>query len=152
MSGNLICAVLCHKVIVEESTGNASLIDIIDSIVADVNISEYDEDPIKTDKIFNIPMSMALFSRWTGDQTSDIDLGIDLVGPTGKKILTEELLIPKSTDKQTRVIAKFTSLPAVDGPGEYHFNLKSRSTEKGARWKTATKIPFEVTINTFRKQ
>ena len=143
-------SVLCQKSIIDKTTNNISLIDIIERLELKINASSYKQSSkgnSSKGKTLDIPLALELVSFWfNNNKTKDIDIKIEFISPS-KKVLFEFKPNFKfdSTKKNLRTYVKILGLTLSNESGEYRFVIKYKNKSK-SKYKVIDKIPLVVNM------
>lgn len=144
---NHIWSVLCRRVIIDSSTNNLTISDVLEELTVDVKTERQDTTPIKQ---INIPLEFEVVSFWKkeGIAKSHIKAAcqVEVMNPEGKK--TKDFLqvidMPSGM-KRLRTMLKVMGF-VVENSGEYI--LKVSVKEEGDKiYKTVAELPLIVNIN-----
>lgn len=137
-----VFSVLCRRSITDQGSNLLSIVDVLDGIT--VAPSEPEDGTRK-----NAPATLALdasfvsqFTRSELNKAEELDVRVQLMGPTGKKLGGTSTPIDLTRFQNYRMSTKFERLPFV-GPGRYEFKVQ---LQEGKRWRTVASIPLAVTV------
>lgn len=147
-----IWSVLTSKSVVDSSSNNLSLIDILEKVSIDITpVTEGKGFP--KDGSINIPLQYQIVSFFVTTEKNKTEKGkikIDIISPAGKNftVLDNTFEIPKNIQRM-RVINTIQGI-GVTIPGIYTFKISLSQSEKDKYVKVA-EIPLDVELHIFNK-
>ena len=140
-----IWTALCRKAIIDQSTQQTSLNEILEGLETSEKISRSEEDG---NKLKFIPLDFNLVSYWVrstpGKPENYSYLKVTLTCPDKSKHVQPEQKIDLKSNEKIRIILIGNAFPFV-GYGEYYFLVQfKKSRKKTERWIKVAEIPLTL--------
>ena len=140
-------AVLCQTALVDDTTKNISLINVIDRMTLD----EKTERPVSSEqmpgKMIMVPFtaSLVVYTIRTNPDQPETGKGLILIqGPQGQEIDRIDLHVDLTTHNRSRSIVHFSAFPFV-GEGMYQLAVQYQGTDT-EKWDEVDSVPLEVYV------
>lgn len=143
-----IWSVLCRRSIIDSTTNNLTISDVLEELKIDIKVEEKDSANLK---VITLPLEFEVVSMWLKDR-KDIqshlkaDCDIEVISPIGKTMqnFAQKIEMPAGM-RRMRTILRVIGF-AVEDSGEY--TLKINIKEEGYKtYKTVAELPLEVSLN-----
>lgn len=138
-----IWSVLCLKSVIDKDTNNITLVEVLEQlnlVVPPLPPQERNILPVEYEIV-------SFFTRETDNQPSQGSVRITLQGPSGNALEEpNQFAIDLSVSERMRHRTRMAGVPLV-GPGLYNF-LVEYNNETDLTWRTATKLPLQILIQT----
>lgn len=144
---NHVWSVLCRRAIIDSSTNNLTISDVLEELTIDIKVEKQNADKMKQ---INLPLEFEIVSMWKKEDvvTTHLkaDCEIEVLSPEGKQMKTfTQLVDMPSGMKRLRTILKVMGF-VVEGSGEYL--LKVSVKEEGHKtFKAVSELPLVVNLN-----
>jgi hypothetical protein len=135
----LLWAVVAQRAIVDSSTNNASLVDVLEEL----SLPEPPVAPEKKKDRLIVPLRFALVALWRRsdlNRAESFDMSVTLVGPKAEKIAELKSRVDLRNHVRMRSNVQFPGLPLF-GPGSYRLIVKQRD---GSSWRRVSEQFIEV--------
>ncbi len=149
----LIWAVLCHKDLIDQSSKQISLIDVLEKITLNqknlehqAEISGSDIDKMMAEGfVFPIPMRLVPFwTRSDPDKPEEFEMRILLHSPTGEELAKQVVPVSLARHRNSRPSIRFSFIRFA-GVGIYQVVIQKRDGGKG-RFVRQAEIPLEIVL------
>ena len=136
-----IWTMICSRVIIDERTNNASIIDVLDEIEFERN------DRLKEDgTVHSLPYEctlIALFARSDAENPETLNARLNLATPDDQLIPLSTFEIDLSKTTKTRNIGLLKSLPFTSS-GEYSFRIEIDEDAEKDQWHLIGAAPLHI--------
>lgn len=135
-----VWTVLCARSIIDQSSNNISLLDIIEQI----NVQA---PPLQEGQEGMLPIHGELVTLWTRsaeNQPCRGDARVRLVGPSGTTMHEKDYSVDLMVSERTRTKINIPVL-AVRELGRHHFSVLLRN-ENDTEWHPVATVPFVITL------
>ena len=141
---NVLWALLCDTVIIDEQTNRVSIIGVIDEI----NVpAPPPERPSETGEHFVTAANMRLMALWARSDPGvpeSSQARVRIVAPNGDEWHSEEHMVDLSDATLSRTIAHITGLPPLARDGMHLFRLESQMPD--STWSEEFELPLRVHV------
>lgn len=146
-----IWSVLTSKSVVDSTSNNLSLIDILEKVSIDI-APVTEKQALPKDGVINIPLQYQMVNFLVKSEGSKIEKGnikLDLINPGGKSqtILNKEFEIPKNVQRM-RIINNIQGI-GVTISGIYIF--RASMSQEGSKYKVLAEVPLEIELHMFSR-
>lgn len=147
-------SVLCKRSVVDSTTNQISLFDVVEKIEADVEVESMEKLKNEGKGIIAIPISLELVSYITGidsDKHQGIEMRLTLIDSNGEQLQESfpTFDTPENT-KNMRIRMGIQGMP-VKEKGMYFFNVWLKENE-GKDFVSVAEIPIEIDIHIREKR
>jgi hypothetical protein len=143
MMAEHIWSVLCLRGVIDQLTGQVSLVDIVEGFRLDLTPAE----DSKLAKSVNLSMPLTLVSLWLRSDPGaeeTVEIRVPVITPDGSEIVPTNTLTAHIDKSRLRTFQKLEEFPNR-GSGQYRLAVECRHNEADA-WRRVASIPIEVDI------
>ncbi|MFB2970995.1 hypothetical protein ACE1CD_18650 [Aerosakkonema sp. BLCC-F183] len=135
---NCVWAMLCEKSIINQETGNISLIEVMEEIFV--------PPPPESEETLFLALAFELVVFWKKQESSNQEdkykFRLKIVSPSKKTLLEGEREIDFTENLKTFTVIAFGGLPVAEA-GLYEFQIQMPSDAE-TQWQNVSVVPLEV--------
>lgn len=134
---NCLWAILCEQSIINEETGNISLIEVIDELEI--------PHPPESKEVLILNFDFELVTFWqknADDQENEYIFRLSIIAPSGKVLLQGEQVVTFNGSAKSFLKLKFAGIP-ITAEGSYGFRIELPKNDK-TEWENIKVVSLQV--------